>query len=59
MSMITTPEDYENVIETLEAQCKELSDKNEYLQKALERYENRVLNIRDKIIAVAGEISWY
>jgi len=59
MSMLPTAEDYENVIETLEAQCKELSKERDDLQKALERYENRVLNIRDKIIAVAGEISWY
>jgi len=59
MSMLPTAEDYENVIETLEAQCKELSKERDDLQKALERYENRVLNIRDKIMAVAGEISWY
>jgi prefoldin subunit 5 len=56
--MMPTAEDYENVIETLEAQCKELSDENEYLQKALERCANRILNIRDKLLAVAGEISW-
>lgn len=59
MSMLPTAEDYENVIETLEAQCEELSKENDALQKALDRYENRVLNIRDKLIAVAGEISWY
>jgi prefoldin subunit 5 len=59
MSMLPTAEDYENVIETLEAQCEALQVERDDLQKALDRYENRVLNIRDKLIAVAGEISWY
>jgi len=57
--MLPTAEDYENVIETLEAQCEALQVERDDLQKALDRYENRVLNIRDKLIAVAGEISWY
>ena len=59
MSMLPTAEDYENVIETLEAQCEELSKERDDLQRALDRYENRVLNIRDRLIAVAGEILWY
>lgn len=58
MSMMPTPEDYENVIETLEAQCEALSKENDDLQKALDRYENWILNIRGKLIALAGGLSW-
>ena len=54
-----TPEDYENVIETLEAYLKELSDKNEYLLEALDRYENQTTYLRDTLQGLAGGIQWY
>ena len=59
MSMMPTPEDYENVIETLEAQCEELSKERDDLQKALDHYENQTTYLRDALQGLAGEILWY
>lgn len=59
MSMMPTPEDYENVIETLEAQCEELSKERDDLQKVVDNYENQTKDLRDSLLAMAGDILWY
>jgi len=59
MSMLPTAEDYENVIETLEAQCKELSKERDDLQKVVDNYEGQTKDLRDSLLALAGDILWY
>ena len=59
MSMMPTPEDYENVIETLEAQCEELSKERDDLQKVVDNYESQTKDLRDSLRALAGDILWY
>jgi len=54
-----TPEDYENVIETLEVQCEELSRKNDSLQRALDKYEVQTSTIREVLLGLTGDIQWY
>lgn len=59
MSMMPTPEDYENVIETLEAQCEALQVEIDDLQKVVDNYENQTKDLRDNLRALAGDILWY
>ena len=59
MSMLPTAEDYENVIETLEAQCEALSKENDDLQKAVDKYETQTIYLRNSLTGLAGEILWY
>ena len=59
MSMMPTPEDYENVIETLEAQCEELSKERDDLQKVVDNYESQTKDLRDALRGLAGDILWY
>jgi prefoldin subunit 5 len=57
--MMPTPEDYENVIETLEAQCEELSKERDDLQKVVDNYESQTKDLRDALRGLAGDILWY
>ena len=57
--MLPTAEDYENVIETLEAQCEALSKENDDLQKAVDKYETQTIYLRNSLTGLAGEILWY
>mgnify|MGYP003655841093 CR=1 FL=1 len=59
MSMLPTAEDYENVIETLEAQCEALQVERDDLQKVVDNYENQTKDLRDSLLAMAGDILWY
>lgn len=54
-----TPEDYENVIETLEAHCEALQVERDDLQRAVDKYENQTTYLRDTLQGLAGEILWY
>jgi prefoldin subunit 5 len=57
--MLPTAEDYENVIETLEAQCEALSKERDDLQRSLDRYEKHMTRMRDSLLGLAGEVLWY
>lgn len=59
MSMLPTAEDYENVIETLEAQCEALQVERDDLQKVVDNYENQTKDLRDSLTGLAGGILWY
>lgn len=59
MSMLPTAEDYENVIETLEAQCEALQVEIDDLQKVVDNYENQTKDLRDSLQALVGDILWY
>lgn len=59
MSMLPTAEDYENVIETLEAQCEALQVERDDLQKVVDNYENQTKDLRDSLQALVGDILWY
>ena len=59
MSMLPTAEDYENVIETLEAQCEALQVERDDLQKAVDMYETQTIYLRNSLTGLAGGILWY
>jgi chaperonin cofactor prefoldin len=57
--MLPTAEDYENVIETLEAQCEALQVEIDDLQKVVDNHENQTKDLRDSLQALVGDILWY